>query len=71
MLLHHTEELDNDLRARSDENLALSSLLGVVYRVECIVKDRSLDHVGGLRFSDRLTGNEVSASNLYVSLHGL
>jgi hypothetical protein len=30
MLLHHTEEFDNDLRAWSDEDLALSSFLGVV-----------------------------------------
>ncbi len=54
MLLHYTEELDNDLRARSDEDLALSGLLGVVDSVERIIEDGSLDHFGGLRFSDRL-----------------
>jgi hypothetical protein len=71
MLLHHTKELDNNLGARSDEDLALSSLLCIVDGVERIVEDRSLDHLGGLRFSDRRTGNEVSTSNLYVSLHEL
>jgi hypothetical protein len=39
MLLHDTEELDNDLGARSDEDLALSGLLCVVDGVERIVKD--------------------------------
>jgi len=39
MLLHHTKELDNNLRARSDEDLALSGLLCVVDRVEGIVED--------------------------------
>jgi hypothetical protein len=39
MLLHHTKELDNNLGARSDENLALSGLLCVVDRVERIVED--------------------------------
>ena len=39
VLLHHTEELDNDLGARSDEDLALSSLLGVVDGFQRIVED--------------------------------
>ena len=39
MLLHDAEELDNDLGGRSDENLSLSRLLGVVDGVERIVKD--------------------------------
>lgn len=54
MLLHHTEELDNDLGARSDENLALSSLLGVIDGIERIIENGSSNHFGGLRFSDRL-----------------
>jgi len=33
MLLHDTQELDNDLGGRSDENLPLPSLLGIVDRV--------------------------------------
>ena len=39
MLLHNTEELDNDLGAGSDEDLSLSGLLGVVDGVERIVED--------------------------------
>jgi hypothetical protein len=39
VLLHHTKELDNNLGARSDENLALSSLLCIVDGVERIVED--------------------------------
>ena len=59
MLLHHAEELDNNLRARADEDLTLPSLLGVVDGIERIVKDGCFDHFGGLcgfgvaRFSDR------------------
>lgn len=46
--LHDLEELDNDLGARSDQDLALASLLGVVDRVEGIVENRSADHFGGI-----------------------
>ncbi len=37
MLLHHTEELDNNLRAWPDEDLALSSLLGIVDGLKRII----------------------------------
>jgi hypothetical protein len=37
MLLHHTQELDDDLRTWSDQYLSLASLLGVVDAVERIV----------------------------------
>ena len=37
MLLHHAQELNNDLRAGSDEDLALPSFLGIIDRVERIV----------------------------------
>lgn len=47
MLLHDREELDDDLGGRTDEDLALASLLGVVHGVERIVEDGSLDHCGG------------------------
>lgn len=65
MLLHHTQELDDDLGARSDEDLALASLLGVVDGVKRIVENASLDHFDGVlesslrrwRFSNR-TGIE-------------
>lgn len=54
MLLHDAEELDNDLGAGSDQDLALTGLLGVVDGVERIVENGSLDHFGGgLRFSNR------------------
>jgi len=39
VLLHDTEELDNDLGARSNQNLTLSGLLGVVDGVERIIED--------------------------------
>lgn len=54
--LHDLEELDNDLGARSDHNLTLAGLLGVVDGVERIVENGSADHFGGLlgwRFSNR------------------
>ncbi len=62
MLLHDLEELDDDLRARSDKDLALAGLLGVVEAIKRIVEDGSADHLGGVerRFSNRM-GYEVSA----------
>lgn len=51
VLLHDTEELDDDLGGRTDQDLSLSGLLGVVDGVERIVEDRSLDHFDGWRFS--------------------
>ena len=63
--LHDLEELDNDLGAGADQDLTLSSLLGVVDGVERIVEDGSADHVGGLSSMEILKsgdlGNEVSA----------
>ena len=53
MLLHHAQELDDDLRARSDKDLALAGFFGVVDGVERIVEDGGLDHGSGLRFSTR------------------
>lgn len=55
VLLHDAQELDNNLRARSDEDLALSSLLGIVDGVKRIVQHGSLDHFVGVssRFSNR------------------
>jgi hypothetical protein len=37
VLLHDAEELDDDLRGGSDQNLSLSRLLGVVDGIERIV----------------------------------
>jgi len=39
MLLHDTEEFDNDLGARSDHDLSLSSLLGIVDALQAIVEN--------------------------------
>lgn len=47
MLLHDRQELDNDLGARPNEDLALAGLLGVVHGIERIVQNRSADHFGG------------------------
>ena len=49
MLLHDRQELDDDLGGRTDQNLALASLLGVVDGVKRIVEDGSLDHFDGWR----------------------
>lgn len=74
MLLHDGQELDDDLGAGSDEDLALAGLLGVVDGVERIVQNTSLDHFGGieeLRFSNRKRicfGDEVSNAETPNSL---
>ena len=47
VLLHNAQELDNDLAARPDHDLALSRLLGVVDGVERIVKDGCACHIDG------------------------
>ena len=47
VLLHDRKELDDDLGARADHDLALAGLLGVVDGVERIVEDGCLDHIGG------------------------
>lgn len=74
MLLHDLEELDNDLGRRTDEDLALAGLLGVVHALESIVKNGGADHLDGCRgwrFSSRGSGNEVSTKGgLEVSLRG-
>lgn len=55
MALHDLEELDDDLGGRSDHDLALAGLLGIVDGVEGIVENRGADHFGGVlrRFSSR------------------
>lgn len=62
MLLHHTEELDNDLRTWPDQDLALSCLFCVVDGLEGIVQDTGFDHDGdGYEILNSSTGGEVSA----------
>lgn len=53
--LHDLEELDDDLGGRSDHDLTLASLLGIVDGVESVVENGSADHFGGVlrRFSSR------------------
>lgn len=48
VLLHDLEELDNDLGRRSDHNLALAGLLGVVDVLESIVENGGADHLDGV-----------------------
>ena len=48
MLLHDLQELDNDLGGRSDQDLALAGLLGVVDALESIVENGGADHLGGV-----------------------
>lgn len=56
MLLHDREEFDNDLRARSDQDLALACLLGIVDGVERIIQDTSADHGCGVVGLSRVSG---------------
>ena len=51
VLLHDLQELDDDLGARADHDLALAGLLGVVDGVERIVEDGCLDHICGIEDS--------------------
>lgn len=46
MFLHNAQELDNNLRARSDQHLALSGFFGIVNAFQRIVEDRGFDHIG-------------------------
>lgn len=46
--LHNLEELDDDLGGRSNQDLTLAGLLGIVDGVESVVKNGSADHFGGL-----------------------
>ena len=57
VLLHDVQEADDDLGGRTDQDLALAGLLGVVDGVEGIVEDGSLDHVCGCRA--RFSNGEV------------
>ena len=48
MSLHDAQELDDDLGAGPDQDLALASLLGVVDALERIVENRGSDHLESL-----------------------
>lgn len=47
VLLHDSQELDDDLGGGADQDLALAGLLGVVDGIEAVVENGSLDHFGG------------------------
>lgn len=69
MLLHHLQELDDHLRARTNQNLTLASLLGVVDGRERIIEYGRANHIGGcLRFSGRDCGLRYLHGHC-VSLH--
>jgi len=63
MLLHDLQELDNDLGSRTNHDLALSRLLGVVDAVEGIVENGGANHLAGVGGTEILKseGIEVSA----------
>ena len=72
MSLHGAEELDNNLGAWPDQNLALSSLFSVVDALQRIVENRCLDHIDGKRSTSldrkaRFSGRR--AQGLEVSTH--
>jgi hypothetical protein len=46
VFLHGLKELDNNLGAWSDQNLALSRFLGIIDAFQRIVEDGSFDHDG-------------------------
>ena len=49
MLLHDSQEADNDLARGADEDLALAGALGIADVVEAVAEDRDADHVGMLK----------------------
>lgn len=66
VLLHDLQELDDDLGARADEHLALAGLLGVVHRLQGIVENGGLDHLGGVVWVDEIL--KARALRLEVSV---
>jgi hypothetical protein len=71
VLLHDAQELDNDLGGRSDQNLALAGLLGVVDGLKRIIENGSLDHFGGWRFSNRRLEVRYLLENYMLAFMGL
>lgn len=55
VLLHDVQELDNDLRRGTDQDLTATHLLGVVDGVERIVENGGADHFDGLFFKSRFS----------------
>lgn len=66
VLLHDVQELDDDLGGRTDEDLALAGLLGIVDGVQAIIEDGGLDHCGGCGVVAIVKKNRVLGANLSV-----
>lgn len=67
MLLHNAQELDNNLRARSNEDLALAGLLGIVDGVERIVQNAGFDHCCDVRLWELWLGIAVVEAEILSS----
>lgn len=66
MLLHDSQELDNDLGGRSDQDLTLASLLGVVHGIESVVENGSANHLGGIVIEERFSNRAESVEMRYL-----
>jgi hypothetical protein len=83
VFLHGLKEFNNDFGAWPDQNLALSSLFGIVDTLQSIVEDGCLYHDGGrgrgsmslsrkVRFSSReAEGLEVSIEQRWLAFSSL
>jgi hypothetical protein len=58
VLLHQRQELDDDLGRRTDQDLALATLLSVVDVVEAVVQDGDADHFDMLLVVAKTIKNE-------------
>jgi len=61
VLLHHLQELDDDLGVRPDENLALAALLGIHDVVQAVTEDTDPHH------SDRSLGRLWASSGKHLA----
>ena len=71
VLLHDRQELDDDLGARSDHDLTLASLFGIVDALESVVEDGGLNHgdgIAAMRFSSRVSEDLRYLQRKFVSL---
>ena len=71
MLLHDTQEFDDDFGAWADEDLSLPSFFGVVNGIERIIENTCLDHCcGQSEILNSTEGGEVSVAGriFHISL---
>ena len=65
VLLHQGQELDNDLGGRTDQDLALATLLSVVDVVKAVVQDGDADHFDKMLLQGKtIKGNERKDQHL-------